>query len=155
MPQISKGGKYVFGWSKIREDGGVVIPGEAVQEYHLEPGEKVILISGSKTTGGFLVAKMSMIEGSEISDVLVKNPALAHFQMEEGKTIRYKGRLYSWANLRTHGLIVLPEHALSTFTIKPGDCLLSIRGSNLAFVLGVKGPIIEAARKHPEIMLFE
>jgi len=155
MPQLSKGGKYVFGWSKIREDGGVLIPDEALQEYHLEPGEKVILISGSKTTGGFLVAKKSMIEGSELSDVLVKNPTLAHFQMEEGKTIRYKGRLYGWAKLHDSGLIILPASALGTFDLRPGDCLLSIRGSNLAFVLGAKGPIIESASQHPDITVFE
>jgi len=154
MPQISKGGKYVFGWSKIRADGGVLIPNEALQEYHLEAGERVILISGSKTTGGLLVAKKSMLERSEISDVLAKNPSLAHFQIEEGKTIRYKGRLYGWAALQEPGLIVLPAHALATFNLKTGGCLLSIRGSNLAFVLGVKGPIIEEARKHPEVVTF-
>ncbi len=155
MPQLSKGGKYVFGWSKIRADGGIQVPEEALEEYHLEPGEKVILISGSKTTGGFLVAKKSMIEGSEISGVLAKNPVLANFQIEEGKTIRYKGRRYGWANLHAQGLILLPEHALKTFVVRPGDCLLSIRGSNLAFVMGVKGPIIEAARRHSEIKVFD
>ena len=41
MPQLVKGGKYVFGWSVIGEDGGVVIPGEAVLEYGFEPGDTV------------------------------------------------------------------------------------------------------------------
>ena len=155
MPQMSKGGKYVFGWSRIREDGGVVIPGEAVREYHLRKGQRVMLISGSKTTGGLVVARISMIKDSEISEVLENNPDLAHFRIKEGETIRYKSRLYGWAKLHDHGLIVLPQYTLTMFDIKPGDCLLSIRGSNLAFVLGVKGPIVEKAREQPEIEVFE
>ena len=44
MPQLEKGGKYVFGSSPIRPDGSVRLPDEARQEYHIEPGENVILI---------------------------------------------------------------------------------------------------------------
>ena len=33
MPQLERGGKYVFGWSQVSENGVIVIPGEAVGEY--------------------------------------------------------------------------------------------------------------------------
>jgi len=33
MPQLVKGGKYVFGWSIISEYGGILIPEEALHEY--------------------------------------------------------------------------------------------------------------------------
>jgi hypothetical protein len=67
MPQLSKGGKYVFGWSRVREDGGTPIPDEITREYHLKPDEKVILMLGSKTSEGFSVAKKSSLEQSVLS----------------------------------------------------------------------------------------
>ena len=154
MPQLAKGGKYVFGWSKIGQKGEVQIPAEAVKEYELKPGEKVILISGSKTSGGFVVAKRSLIEQSAIP-VLAENPDLANYKIAEGTTIKFKGRLYSWTRIRGRGQMTLPPHTLDTFQIKPGDHLLSIRGSNVGFVMGVKGPIIEKAKLHPELQAFE
>jgi hypothetical protein len=33
MPQLVKGGKYVFGWSIVRENNMVKIPAEAFREY--------------------------------------------------------------------------------------------------------------------------
>jgi hypothetical protein len=155
MPHISKGGKYIFGWSRIRKNGLVQIPNEAVREYHLRPNEKVILISGSKASGGFVVAKKTYIQQSELADILTMNPELAKFHLEEGKTIRYKGRLYCWVTMYDDGQVILPSTTLKTFDIKAGDCLLSIRGSNIAFVMGAKGPIIEKARQHPEIKIFD
>ena len=155
MPQLSKGGKYVFGWSRIHADGGVYIPDEAEREYRLKPNERVILISGSKRSGGFVVAKKSLVEQSAMAAVLTQTPTLAQFQIEEGQTIKFKGRLYGWVRMHPKGLIVLPSHTLEVFHIKPGDRLLSIRGSNIAFVMGAKGPIIEKAREYAEILVFD
>lgn len=155
MPHISKGGKYIFGWSKIREDGSVLIPEEAVTEYRLEVNERVILISGSKATGGFVVARKPYLQRSKISNVLTENPDLDHFRLEEGCAIKYKGRLYCWTSVHVNGQLVLPPFTCQEFDIRPGDHLLSIRGSDLAFVMGVKGPIVEKAKGHPEILLFQ
>jgi len=55
MPQLVKGGKYVFGWSKVNDEGKIVIPSKAFIEYHFKAGEKIILLSGSKTWGGIWV----------------------------------------------------------------------------------------------------
>jgi hypothetical protein len=49
----------VYGWSRILENGELIIPPEAVEECHLEPKERVILASGSKTSGGFMGARKS------------------------------------------------------------------------------------------------
>jgi bifunctional DNA-binding transcriptional regulator/antitoxin component of YhaV-PrlF toxin-antitoxin module len=155
MPHISKGGKYIFGWSKIRDNGEVLIPNEAVREYHLEVNEKVFLISGSKATGGFAVAKKEYLEQSEIGQVLKENPKLAEFQIDEGRAVKSKGRLYCWVSVHDKGVLALPLSTRQAFAIKPDAFLLSIRGSDVAFVMGVKGPIIETAKKHPEILVFE
>ncbi len=53
MPQIARGGKNVFGWSKVGIDGKIVIPPEAIEEYSLNEDDRTILIPGSKTSGGF------------------------------------------------------------------------------------------------------
>ena len=57
MPQLVKGGKYVFGWSKVSDEGKIVTPSKAFIEYHFKAGEKIILLSGSKTSGGFRLTK--------------------------------------------------------------------------------------------------
>jgi hypothetical protein len=57
MPQLSKGGKYVFGWSKIQKDARIRLPDQAIQEYGLIPGDPIILMSGSKTSGALCVSK--------------------------------------------------------------------------------------------------
>jgi hypothetical protein len=154
MPQLEKGGKYVFGWSLIRPDGRVPIPEEVCQEYGLKAGDRVILISGSRTTGGLCVATKTRIEQSPLVDILVHRPELAAYEIEAGATVRYKGRQYGWTTVETDGSLVLHPQLLTTFAVSLGDYLLSIRGSNIAFVLGLKGPIIEIARRHPEISVF-
>ena len=53
MPQITKGGKFIFGNSHIREDLTIQIPEQAVHEYALTDIENIILITGSKATGVF------------------------------------------------------------------------------------------------------
>jgi bifunctional DNA-binding transcriptional regulator/antitoxin component of YhaV-PrlF toxin-antitoxin module len=62
MPQLERGGKYVFGWSQVSENGVIVIPGEAVGEYGLNPGTEVVLISGSKSSGGLVMAIKSVLK---------------------------------------------------------------------------------------------
>jgi hypothetical protein len=153
MPHISKGGKYIFGWSRVAVDGRVIIPDKAMREYRMESDEKAILISGSKRSGGFVVAKKDLLARSDISNVIDDIPRLAHFELQEGETIGYKGRRYCWVTIRGNGL-VLPASTLDDFRIQPDDRLLSIRGSNIAFVLALKGPIVEKAKQHPEVTVF-
>ena len=43
MPQMTKGGKYIFGWSEIGENGELIFPIMAVEEYKLK--KKIISIS--------------------------------------------------------------------------------------------------------------
>ena len=53
MPQVTKGGKYIFGWSRIKNDLSIQFPQAAIDEYSITLEGKVFLISGSKKTGGF------------------------------------------------------------------------------------------------------
>lgn len=155
MPQLAKGGKYVFGWSRVSLEGIVPVPPEARIEYGVVPGGRAILASGSRTTGGFVVSTEDLLGRSQLSSILTAHPELAECRSRAGRTVRYKGRLYSWVPIDRDGALRLPFHTRAAYGIKPGDRLLVIRGSNVAFVMGVKGPLIEMASRHPEIPLFE
>ena len=50
MPQMNKGGKFIFGKSLIRTDGTLRIPPQAMEEYHIADEGKVYLFTGSKIT---------------------------------------------------------------------------------------------------------
>ena len=42
MPQIGKGGKFIFGWSIIKADRTIQIPDQAVEEYQIMIDKKGI-----------------------------------------------------------------------------------------------------------------
>ena len=60
MPQMNKGGKFIFGKSLIRTDGTLRIPPQAMEEYHIADEGKVYLFTGSKITGGFCVTRKGL-----------------------------------------------------------------------------------------------
>jgi hypothetical protein len=76
MPQLGKGGKIVFGWSVINTDCSVKIPDMAVNEYAIAAEGNVILISGSKPTGGFCVSKKSFLSQSAFAGLFDEQPLL-------------------------------------------------------------------------------
>jgi hypothetical protein len=85
---------------------------------------------------------------------LAKNPELDTFSNAEGETIPFKGRRYCWVGLQEDGFLKLPLRTLDSFNICPGDRLLSIRGSNIAFVMAQRGPLVKKAAAHPEVPVF-
>ena len=66
MPQLNKGGKYVFGWSLIREDGSIHFPPMAICEYDLAADDRIIIFTGSRITGGFCVTNNRMLLSSKL-----------------------------------------------------------------------------------------
>lgn len=64
MPQMNKGGKFIFGKSVIKEDGTIKIPPQAIDEYQITIEKKVYLFTGSKSTGGFCVTRKGLLEKS-------------------------------------------------------------------------------------------
>jgi bifunctional DNA-binding transcriptional regulator/antitoxin component of YhaV-PrlF toxin-antitoxin module len=155
MPQLVKGGKYVFGWSIISEDGGVLIPEEARREYKLNPEETVILIPGSRISGGFSIARKSLLEQSRLSAILTQDSYSDVYSDEGRKTVGANGRILYWTNMQDNGQLSLPTHVLESYGVKAGDYLLVIRGSNIGVGMAAKGPLVEEAKKHPEISVFE
>lgn len=153
MPQIVKGGKYVFGWSKIGTDGKIVIPPEAAEEYNLTAWTKVIVIPGSKRSGGFGLTTVERLQNTPLAGIAhVFSQADVH--IPEAKVVEINGRLCCWVELHNNS-ITIPGETLKNYGVNPGDLLLSARGSHVALGFLVKGPIIEEAKTHDEIEVFE
>lgn len=143
MPQMNKGGKYIFGKSLIRDDGKIKLPPMAVSEYDIGAEGRVYLFTGSKSTGGFCVTRRGLLEPSKLGHILTENPSLLTYSAHEGEFIQYKGRAYCWTSVSPSGEIVLTSEMLTLLQLSPGMVLLSIRSSDIAFTMGAKGPLLE------------
>jgi hypothetical protein len=147
MPQMTKGGKYIFGWSRIRVDGELSFPRMAVEEYKLKEEKYIYIVSGSKQTGGFSVMTEPLLSNSKLKNILIDNPYLADRSIGEGELISYKGRKYAWLTLKDD-TISLPEDLIKSLGIEIGDKLLAIRSSDIAFTMGLRGSLIDKANSY-------
>lgn len=143
MPQMTKGGKFIFGKSLIRDDLTVYLPPQALAEYNAAAEGKVYLFTGSKITGGFCVTRKGLLEPSKLGHILTDNPTLQNYQTTEGEFVPYRGRSYCWVNISENGVIQLTKEMMDFLDLVIGIELLSIRSSDIAFTLGAKGPLIE------------
>ena len=134
MPQMNKGGKFIFGKSVLQETGRIQIPTQAIEEYHITVDKKVYLFTGSKSTGGFCVTRKGLLKPSKLGHILVDN--------------QYKGRSYCWVDISETGQIMLTEEMMSFLDIRPNMQLLSIRSSDIAFTMGAKGPLLEKSESY-------
>lgn len=155
MPQLVKGGKYAYAWSKVNNQGKIIIPREALTEYKLLTWNKVVLVPGSKRSGGFGVTSVELIEKSALHSILDEHPQLSKFQINEGEAIDIKGKTLCWVKMNKDGSIIVPVKTLKKYGIRPNDRLLSVRGSCLALGFIVKGPIVNEAQKHLNIEVYE
>lgn len=153
MPQLVRGGKHVFGWSRVGNQGRAVIPPDALAEYHLNETDKVIVLPGSRTSGGFALALSKSLSDSPIGRAVDACPGLSDFQVPEGEPVAHKERLYCWVHLR-EGAVTIPPATLSGYGVSIGDRLLVVRGSSLALGFAVRGPIVEEATRHSELKVF-
>lgn len=148
MPQMNKGGKFIFGKSLIRNDLTISLPTQALAEYNATSEGKVYLFTGSKVTGGFCVTRKGLLEPSKLGHILIDNPTLQNYQTAEGKFIKYKGRSYCWVNISENGVIHLNQQIFDFLNLKIGMELLSIRSSDIAFTMGARGPLLERAANY-------
>ena len=151
MPQMNKGGKFIFGKSLIRHDLTIHLPSQALAEYNATSEGKVYLFTGSKVTGGFCVTRKGLLEPSKLGHILTDNPALQNYQTAEGEFVKS----YCWVNISENGIIQLNQQILDFLNLKIGMELLSIRSSDIAFTMGATGPLLERADNYEgEIPLY-
>jgi len=147
MPQLAKGGKHVFGWSRVRATGCIMVPPEALAEYHMAEAEILLLLPGSRTSGGFVLGRYDRVRQSPRGTVLDRCRELRDLQVAEGEWKECAGKPYCWIQLR-NSAITLPLSTLAQYGIKAGDKLMVIRGSGLAIGFSVRGPLVAEAPKH-------
>ena len=126
MPQLVKGGKWIFGWVVVQPGIKIIIPPEAYREYGFQAGEEIVFTRGSRRSGGFGIGRADKLPP------LLKKRVLAQGRM---------GR---------HGRVVLPPEV----GVQVGDRLLAGRGSGYALGFVAQGPIYKEALKHPELEVF-
>ena len=155
MPQMNKGGKFIFGESEIHSDGRVQLPSQAVDEYRIASEGKVYLFTGSKMTGGSCVTRRGLLLPSMLGHILTETPELLQYEVPDGTFLPYKGRSYCWTAISASGEITLTEEMMAFLHLEPEMRLLSIRSSDIDFTMGAKGPLLEkAAHFDGEITLF-
>lgn len=74
MPQMNKGGKFIFGKSMIRDDLTIRLPAQAVGEYDIASEGRVYLFTGSKSTSGICVTRKGLLQPSQLGHILAENP---------------------------------------------------------------------------------
>jgi len=124
MPQLAKGGKWVFGWAIVNQENEVLIPPAAFSEYGFQAGEAVFFARGSRTSGGFGIGRQARLADSIL-----------------------RPRFFAEAKIGAGGRVCLPPEAGA----QPGERLLVVRGSGLALGFIQRGPIYEEALRHSEI----
>jgi hypothetical protein len=129
MPQLVKGGKWIFGWVVVGPRGELEIPPAAWDEYQFQVGDEVAFLPGSRRSGGF---------GLSTSRLLAGMPA------------PFQGRALAQGRIDEPGKVMVPEEA----GVQPGDRLLAVRGSGRALGYVARGPIYEEALKHAELACF-
>jgi hypothetical protein len=155
MPQLVKGGKYVFGWTNVKMDGRIRMPDEAFDEYNFKMSEKIILMSGSKTSGGFIVSRPDGLIASEMGQQIIN--LLGYLKQSHAFTthrlelIKSGSRLISWTILDDEKNIWLSQELIESLGLQTGSKLLVGRGSGLgpAFIAG--GRIYDEALKHKNL----
>ena len=154
MPQLVKGGKNTFGWSKVSATGKIIIPPDAFDEYNLSTGKYAYLLSGSEKSGGFGLTTLNLLKTSPFSNVLLDHPELLNPESIAGESVRYHSRFFCIVPIEQESITV-PSAILRLYGIKKNSRLLTVRGSYVALGFIVRGPIIEEAKRHPELAVYK
>lgn len=107
MPQMNRGGKFIFGGSVIGLGGLVQLPPQAVEEYSIAAEGRVYLFTGSRSTGGFCVTRRGLLLPSKLGHILTETPELLNYVAPAGRFIPYKGRAYCWVEISEGGAVRL------------------------------------------------
>lgn len=148
MPQLNKGGKFIFGFSLIRDNLLIQLPKEAVDEYQIMQDSAVILFTGSKSTGGFCVTSKRLLAKSKLQHILAACEGVSSYSIPPYVFIPFKGRSYCWAPLNSSGQIQLTMEAMNFLKLHTGNKLMCIRSSDIAFTMGLKGTLLERAHAY-------
>jgi len=132
MSRLAKGAKWAFGWTVVGPEKEIIIPPEAWDEYGFQMGGEAVFTLGSRTSGGFGVSTSALV-------------------VEAGERMGGAGLRELGQSRFGDGRVTLPPEV----NAKPGDRLLTVRGSCYGLGFIAHGPIYEEALKHPELEVFD
>jgi hypothetical protein len=132
MPRLVKGAKWTYGWVIVGPEGDITIPPQAWEEFGFRAGDLAIFTPGSRKSGGFAISTSAL--AAEAGDRM----GGAGWQ-ELGRS-RFR-----------EGAVALPAEV----SARPGDRLLTVRGSRYGLGFIARGPIYQEAMKHPGLEVFE
>jgi hypothetical protein len=61
MPQLGKGGKWIFGWVVVRAGERIIVPPKAYRKYGFQAGDKIAFTRSSRSSGGFGIGRADQI----------------------------------------------------------------------------------------------
>jgi hypothetical protein len=126
MPQLEKGGKWVFGWIAVQAGKRITVPPDAYREYGFQDGNEIVFTRGNRRSGGFGIGRIDRMP------LLLKKRVLAHGRM--GKK----------------GQVALPPEV----EVQEDNRLLAVRGSGFALGFLMQGPIYELALQYRQLTAF-
>lgn len=152
MPQLVKGGKWVFGITLVNNSGSIIVPPDAVAEYGFVSGERLVAMDASKTSGGFVLCRPGKLLSSRLTTII----EAVHHLLDTGESMITTGTRTLVTGVFNHnGAITLPLEGLLRYSVKPGGRLVVGRGSNTGLSFLARGPIVAEAMRHPELPVFE
>lgn len=158
MPQLVKGGKYIFGWTVIGKNFNVRIPDETYEEYKLDKTDKLILMSGSNASGTLIVNTPDSILHSKFGDRILQavryNREQDAFNINKLEIVMLGKRLLSWTSLDKEKCFQLSDTLIEKMKFYKGQRLLVGRGSGVGPAFLSKGKIYQEALKHNNIKEF-
>ena len=154
MPQLVKGGKHVFGWSGVSQEGVITIPEEAFKEYGFFKNEEVILIPGSKKSGGFGLSFLRLLQDSLIGKEIQNTLGSKDLASMQNELVPLKTRTIGISRIIDNRKVKLKESILEQFHIKKQNDLLVVRGSGFALGFLTKGPIYQEAKKYKDLLRY-
>jgi bifunctional DNA-binding transcriptional regulator/antitoxin component of YhaV-PrlF toxin-antitoxin module len=155
MPQLVKGGKYVFGWSLVKSSGTIRVPEEARNEYRLKPNDRLYVLQASKTSKGFAITTRKLIKNSIFNETIRKIPNLFSFCLLENGYAVYENKTYTWTVMDCSGYLKIDPNILEKYSVSINDKLLVGRGSRYALAFIKQGTIVNEALKHDELTIYE
>ena len=158
MPQLVKGGKYIFGWTILNKDLSIRIPDETFYEYKFVNTDNIILMSGSKTSGGFsIITPISLIHSRLNQNILesmqykIDSNSFASNKLD---IIKFRHRLFCWTSIDEKKYFKISNGLIDLLDLKIGSKLLVGRGSGLGPAFIAKGTIYNEALNHKDILEF-
>jgi hypothetical protein len=131
MTRLVKGAKWTFGWVVVDPEREIAIPPEAWDEYDFQAGDVAIFTPGSRTSGGFGISTSTLM-----TEASGKMRGAGMHELGRGRC--------------GDGWVAVPPDV----DVKPGDRLLTVRGSRYGLGFVARGPIYKEALKHPELQVF-